>query len=476
MGQKVLINMKKLLLSLSYLLFLVACSDAQISSFKATTMSTQLNAFDPNILPGQIIIWDVTNASSVTQSGGLLSGLTNTGSGSSNDISIAANKPSYFATGGSNNQAYAKMNTAGAGFGVAPIGGSTGTMIIYMMVRMPTMGLGDDTNRVFYNFTGSQGLYFTATATSKFLRLYLFPAGGPYSYPSYATVRPGTWMMLKVTQDVSEASIKVNDEYTEPYNVSGATQSFTRLQLDSWPNIEISEVRVFNQFLSVANDQNLKNYFLGKYNIQKPTYSMFFFGDSHTAGVQSGSNPGDGLGSYVNRVSNAGVIAFNWGSISTVVDPGTTGRAPGSNLSDLYQLFYSSKYNNTIITFQYGTNDALIFGGTGALTRAQTKASYKAIIQTFIDRGWPLSKLIICTPPFSTGSYVRPGGNTTVFPNFVTDAIAIGAELGIPVADFYGALQTAGYDCSTVTGGDGINMDNAGHLICYNTLKAVAGF
>lgn len=115
-----------------------------------------------------------------------------------------------------------------------------------------------------------------------------------------------------------------------------------------------------------------------------------FFGDSYTAG--SGST-------YPNRFATATSIPIrNYAVGGTRVCSGTY--APvvsGTDLIDKYQTEIALGYHGQAVSFQYGQNDV-----AAGIVNAQWKATYKSIIQAFINAGWPLRKLVLIVQPNHT--------------------------------------------------------------------------
>jgi hypothetical protein len=108
---------------------------------------------------------------------------------------------------------------------------------------------------------------------------------------------------------------------------------------------------------------------------------------------------------------------------------------------------------------QYGTND-----GTSPNNPVWV-AAYKTYIQHLIDLGVPASRIILCSPPYSTGSYA---GNLAAAMPFIAQ---VATDMGIQYCDFYHYTQSLGLDCGTVPGGDGIHGNATIHRAMADLLK-----
>jgi hypothetical protein len=430
-------------------------------------------AFNPDTISGQVLIWDATDpAARIIDGTNNVQQLTDK-SGNGNHMIPASSgvRPAFSSSGGGNNLPYVTV-AAGKTFGRDPLIGITTTpATLYVAFRYATIPAA--ASRLVYTGPSTSGYFYQDSSTLPVTRQGLFynsTSAPNFSVVEYLTTRT-TWQFVTlVLKDVNSNWIEINDEPIGPKLDSAGSTTFpvTRLVFGNTVNVQISEVRLFNRLLTATEDQSIKNYFKAKYNPPLPSIEAIFMGDSHTSGVMSGTST---LGSYVNRITSVGTVkCINAGASGTVINNGTHIQGGTSNLEDKYILYNKNKYSNCYATFQYGTNDAAIFGAAGAPTRPQLKAFYKSYVESFQAAGFPNSKIIVCTPPYSTGSYVRPGGNTTCFPNIVTDTRDICTETGATLCDFYQAMITAGLDCSTVVGGDGIHGDNAIHTVLYNTL------
>jgi lysophospholipase L1-like esterase len=453
------------------ILILLGALTECVGQVRAVTIGQNNSHFDPATLSGQVLIWDATDpAARIIDGSSNVQQLTDkSGNGNHMIPASAGVRPPFSSSGGANNLPYVTA-ASGKTFALNPLIGITSTpATIYIAFKYsatpPVNGrliqTGASTSGYFYQDGGTpasrQGLFYNSEASPFF------------SNVEYLTRRTEWQYVTIVLKDVNSNWIEINDEPIPlTMDLSGSVSfGVTRVSFQNITDTRVSEVRVFNRLLTSTEDQNMKAYFSRKYSPSIPALECIFLGDSHTVGVMSGTTT---LGPYVSRIISNGVKVVNAGTSGTVVNNGTNAQGGTSNLEDRYVLYNKSKYANCYAIFQYGTNDAALFGATGFPTPSQIKAYYKSYIESFQAAGFPNSKIIVCTPPFSTGSYVRPGGNTTVFPNFAQDARDICTETGVTLCDFYQAMVDAGQDCNTVVGGDLIHGDNAIHTTLYDTL------
>lgn len=454
-----------------FLIIILLTASECLGQVRAVNIGQNNSHFEPATLSGQVLIWDATDpAARIIDGSNNVQQLTDkSGNGNHMIPASAGVRPPFSSSGGANNLPYVTL-TSGKTFGLTPLLNITTTpATMYIVFKYPStpavnarlVFTGASTSGYFYQDGGvpasRQGLFYNSTASPFF------------SQVEYLTNRT-TWQFVAlVLKDVDSNWIEVNDEPIgfKLDNSGAVTFGVTQVTF-SITNLQVSEVRLFNRVLSVAEDQQMKTYLKNKYQPPIPTIEAVFMGDSHTIGVMSGTQT---LGPYVSRLINVGTVRIvNVGVSGTVVNNGTNVQGGTNNLEDKYVLYNKSKYANCYAIFQYGTNDAALFGAAGFPTPSEIKAFYKSYIESFQAAGFPNSKIIVCTPPFSTGSYVRPAGNTTVFPNFAQDARDICTETGVTLCDFYQAMVDAGQDCNTVVGGDLIHGDNAIHTTLYDTI------
>lgn len=414
-----------------------------------------------------ILHYDLTNPANYTTAGGKLLTVVDL-SGQGNNATYTGGAVDFYANGGPNNKPYASKLYPNAGLV------KTSPLTIYAIVKTPTLNHGT----AIYTYDTAGGGYGLSINKSgsrpyrPFLRIYTGVT--PYYFDtvngSNAQVRTD-WQLIKIQLvDSTHCSIESNDEITQTIfgAPAGASISTTIAKVETLCN----ELIIFNDRIDAATDLEIRKLLIAKHKIVSPDKMMFAFGDSHTNHVMSGTNPGDGFGSYIQRMNDlTGFKIYNFAGNGSVVNINSYPQTITLNLTDYSLKYGKEKFKNMWVQFQYGTNDSAVLpSGTPTMTIARKKAAYKACIQSFIDAGFTKSKLIICTPPYSTGAYVL--GNLASIRTMVQE---IATEMGITLCDFYGAMVTAGLNCGTVTGGDNIHGDNAIHLCLYNTLVAITG-
>jgi lysophospholipase L1-like esterase len=446
------------------LIFFASCADGQV-----LTGTQQFISADQ--IPGLITNWDLNDANEVTQSGGLLVQLNDKGSGN-NDVIPASEgvRPAYFATGGPNNRGYVEI-ASGKTFQNTTLSLTTSPFTLFAVVKLPSLATTNGQSLLNFGNTGGTDAIEYNTAQGGFFRVYT--GVSPFFSASHTLPNRTDWMLIKLTvKDANSFWVEVNDEPIGAIlNTTYGTPSTVLNRIAfSFPGIKIASVRLYNRLLSPVEDQGIKTQLVSDFALVSPAKLIVLLGDSHTEGVMSGTQT---LGPYGYRLVAAypGQIV-NHAKSGTCVDPGTYGQGFDAanqvynNLKDRYPLYSLAKYANVYVVFQYGTNDSAIrgTGAVGAPNRSQWNTLYRQYIQAFIDAGFPLNHLVICTPPYSTGSYV-----STTLSEFNSDVQTIASEKGILLCDFYGAMVTAGLNCGTTP--DAIHGDDAIHTVLYNTFE-----
>ncbi len=444
--------MKKIVI-LSLLLFpCVAWAQSPIGAFSIKNPGFLGNVPRISFPTTNLYFWgDVTDPGSVTIVSGKVSQIYDK-SGNGNHLvqATAGSRPTYTASGGPNSLGYCYLGGASIGKAVT----YTGVITLYMFIKQPGFSSGAVLFR--YKDGGGAGIFGvlnnTASGTNN-LSMYAGAAvlpDAPYGY------RINQWKLVRA-QFLGSSALRLTID-DEPVLQSTVSYSQTPAQivldvLQFQNNMYMAEAMVYKGVLSNADDLALKDYFKTKYATSPSTY-LLFFGDSHTFGLNA-----SGASTYVKLVeAETGYPAYNQavsGSVVFAINPynGMTGQ----NLSNIYttNLVHTHGY----VIFQYGTND-----GTSGVN-ATWKTNYKSYIQAYIDAGVPLSKIIICSPPYNTNAtYATNVANTR------TTIAAIATEMGIKYADFYGAMVTAGQDINAI-GGDGIHGNNAIHRTLADCLK-----
>lgn len=429
-----------------------------------------------NKLNNQVLIWDATNPSGIIVDGSNnVQQLTDLSGNGNNMIPASSGvRPPYSATGGSNNLPYITY-TSGKTLGITSISYNSSTFnsspyTMYAVVKCPSIPADGS---VMFKFGTFPAIQRVATLGSDGWRMYMQVS------PFYSlSVDPGPsrtdWMLIKiVVKDGDSFWYSVNDEPMVRPRDSALGAPFTLLDavsFTSFINLRFAEVRIFSEALHDGNgytnskDNVIKNYFINKYGLTRPVgqKNVLIFGDSHSFGVMSGT--GNVLGTYVYRMETAHTYNItNMAVSSTVVQnspPGTF------NMANLYPDFVKSKWSDYNLVLAYGTNDANLRGFGVGLTQSQWIAAYKSYIQDFINAGFSPSKIIICTPVYSTSTVI----NNTKLSEVVGDIRQIAIDMNLTLCDVYQAMINAGQDINTIPGTDGIHGNDAVHTTWLNTL------
>ena len=101
-------------------------------------MSGGSAAFNPNTLPNQVAIWDFSAVANVSTSSGNLDGATDL-SGNGNNVTLSANKPAYFSSGGQNGKGYIDMGASGDFVKTGISGVTTSPFTFYMVIQLPAV-------------------------------------------------------------------------------------------------------------------------------------------------------------------------------------------------------------------------------------------------------------------------------------------------------------------------------------------------
>jgi len=419
--------------------------------------------FDPATIANIYAWFDATDAATLTTSGALVTTWASKIGSGRNMASSGSDRPTYVTSGGPNNQSY--VNVPGGKYlqvDVTP--DVNGIMTVYMVVRQNTWVNND---RIFYydNINGLDGIIATT--------------GGYYNgYSAYDGISQGQadynndiagWQMVKVEfsgDGKGKISKNKNGGYNYtlnfPSSVDGTDITIDYLGLGNGSgDYDVAEIIVVAGQVDDVQRNLAENYLINKYALGN-TGNIIFFGDSHTAGLLSGSTTGPQYTLLTGKELSSDIM--NLAVSGTVMWPnGSYTGSTGQNFADQYNdvdpyIRTSGQY----IIMQYGTND-----GNNPATVGTWKTNYKNYIQHFIDLGVPLNKIIICSPPYTTSPTY--GTNTTATTAVVA---AIASEMGIKYCDFNGGLQALGINCYTVAGGDEIHLDGPGHRAMADILKA----
>lgn len=451
--------MKRTVHILIALLFCLSAS-AQTISFKGykVVLSSAAPIPDPTPLvnvdsiSGQYV-WQADVPSDVVRTGSTVTSWKEKLSGSQN---FTATNPTYFATGGANNLPYISLSV-GNSLNLTPSPVTTTPATYYMLVRTPLHNVGSIFS--WDNPNGDAGAIYLDSVRSR-----VYTGLAPYNSKTLYSLRRNTWYLLKVkVVDNKNFWLEVNDE---PTHLLAGDVTGTPLDLDYFKflgdiGVEVAEVRLFNRDIDSAENKAVKDYFIDKYALAEPNKKIMVLGDSHTYGVQSGSP------------ANTPYLPLYAASTTySVYDYGYSGASTWStgfnvDLPAIYHNFNKGKWSDYWVVFNYGSNDAGNYNGDWTAW----KANYKAIIQTFIDSGFDPQKIVIVTPPYSEGIFVRDK-----LPIIRTAITEIATELNLRLADWCTAMENAGLDAgSSANGGDGIHTNDAGHQIMSDILITITG-
>jgi lysophospholipase L1-like esterase len=435
------------------LLFSFACEGQPRGNFIYPTIDN---------LNGLITHWDLDDQAQITTSGGLLVQLNDKGSGGNNVIPASSGvRPSYFSSGGPNNKGYVEV-LSGKTFQNLTLSLTQTPFSLYAVVKLPSvittasnvLSLGTN---IKIDYVTSQG---------GVLRV----SGGPPVFFSLNNILPNRteWQLVRlVYKDDNSYWIDFNQEVRGPYQdaaFGAVNTTVTKLSFD-YPGIKVACARLYNRVLSDRQDSVVRASMIQQYSLTTTGKIVVLLGDSHTAGVMSGSPQTLGPYAYRLNANHTGTVVLD-GTSGTCVNKGNTVTGGASNLSDKYPTYAKPKYiANTYVVFNYGTNDASIRSG-GSPTSAQFRTFYSTYIQAFLDAGYPANHLIMVTPPYSTGGAAAPK-----LQEVVDDIKAVQSAKGVVLCDWWQGCIDAGYDANTST--DHIHCNDTGHTIVLNLLEGI---
>jgi len=446
----------------TYYYRITALGDGYGNSSYYTANATTLSTFNPDSLSGQIAIWDLSNTSSYTTSGGKLVTLTDQSPSGNNVAPPSGERPDYFATGGPGNLPYVQGNgTTYLGNDSFPTTGSPFT--IYMVVQIAGFGNGASLCS-FATVNGSNGVSVLDNVTKPYNRdLSLYTGITPFYSERVQSGPRKEWMLVKITVANQTAFwIEINDEPAAPKMGGSGSISMTRMVFYQ----NIAHVRLFNRVPTASEDREMKRFLMNKYGLSQIKPLLIAFGDSHTSGVISGG--GALLGNYIEQLDNNSIVKiYNRATSGSVVNAFNYSQTNGFNLSDKYPELSNDDFKNSWVQFQYGTNDAAI-ANVNSTNWDVWKRDYKSYIKAFLDAGFDRRKLIIVTPPFATTGYTEGK-----LPLLVPKIREIASEFGIHLYDWYAETQFAGINATTLSGGDAIHVNSAAHLLAANGLAKI---
>lgn len=441
---------------------LVAGERVMITASRRSTLRTPpYPSFNINSIPNVFGWYDATDVTTITLATGVSQWADRTPNANHLAQATGGSQPAYFNNGGSNNQAFLRFasgKTITKSYAVP----DSGALTVYMVVKQSTY-----TNIWFYSFRASGGANGVIPNVGGQSNAYWGYTEYDGSLQNGADLNTGygDWQVVCFTFKGGGAERVLKNRlagYSRAlHNLGAGNPTNLGRFFCTFGNIafDISEAIIIKGEVSTGNNTQIVNYLMSKYDIASRP-SILFFGDSHTAGAMSGTPTGEMY--TILAAKEKGYDIMNQGVSGTVAYPiGGYAGSTGANLGDLYNLYDAYlPANSPYVIFQYGTND-----GTSP-TNSTWVTNYKAYIQHFIDAGIPLSKIIICTPPYNSSATYN-----TNLANARPVIQQIATDLGIQFCDFYTYTQSLGLNINTISGGDGIHGNGPVHRAMADLLK-----
>lgn len=384
---------------------------------------------DIKSIPNLQAWYEVYDSSSITLSGNTLVSLIDKSGNGRHMTTTSTNMPTYSATGGPNGLAClnidATHNTQINGVNIA-----AGT-IVYALVKMASTVQSSGTYTIIGYTAGTyqNGLVQTNLQNGQ-IPIGQF-AGLPSDNPFLNTFNTN-WQVLQFNalgnsipgQGVSIFTTTNNEPTGYGYHY-GSPIGITDLSIGHAANsntFSISALIVVNSTISQHDDQMIRSYLINLAGIT-PNRQLHCYGDSTTAG--------SGATTYAQRwtwlvATSKNMSLTNWGFGGTILFPnnGSTGVA-SFNYADLAanEFNHTFFYDGQNIIFDYGINDASQGG-----VNATWAATYQGYIQAYINKGVPLSKIVICIPPSTSARQALMAPANA----FIT---TIASNLGIKLCD-----------------------------------------
>lgn len=410
--------------------------------------SPSISGVDLDSMTGRYIDWDFDDSGQLIIDGSTnLQQVTDKGTSGLNGVpSSSGVRPPYLASDPDFNGRGSIQMTTGKQLNNTSVVLSS-PVTIYYVVKLPNLNAAASTYQLIWgNTAGSDGVLKGSGGS-----LWgIYTGVTPFNSTSESTPNRLTTQIIKVVlKDTDSFWLEINDEPVREvmFQDGAGTTTLTainRIVLNGYTNIKFGRVMIFNELIArgVTKDLQIKLKLMSLYNVQFPDKEVIHFGDSHTSGTLSPASAGN---SYCERlINNQNCLMVNIGWTGTVVNPGTTPQGASRNLSNWYIIYNKVKYAKSFVFMQYGTNDCAIRNNALAPTRAQWIQYYKDYIQAFIDVGFDPTKIVLITPPYSTGAYVA--GH---LPDLVSDVHNIAADKGVTVIDWYAADLADGYNCAS---------------------------
>jgi len=446
---------------------LFAADDYVLILYKDGTGEESASSFTPDSLSNVIAWYDFTDQSALTLNTGRVAQASDK-SGNGNHVTQATfgEMPAWSAASGG----YVFFDSART----SSLNKTLSTPVqsnytIYLVIRKPSTNAFVNSAEIIStnNENGSHGIqeknmpYYLNQAYSSFDGVAnIAHTANSFHYNNY--------ILLRYTiMSGNTANWHVNDEPNSRFGIFGPgvgddpVIDFIRfgVRVGLPTNFYLKEAIVIADTVDDGVDIAMWNYMKNKHTLPSRDYIMMI-GDSHTYGIQSGTN--QNKPAYVNLMERTGIPVYNNGvNGSKAYDPSNPSEP--LNLNNIKSTWLAQgNPSKGYVVFSYGTNDP-----PATVADPAWKASYKASIQAFIDAGYNPNKIIIWSPPYTTHPSYAPQVNASA-----TIAAEIAAEMGIKFADVRQAMIDAGLDINTVVGGDDIHGDDAIHDVIAATIAA----
>ncbi len=403
------------------------------------------------------VAWRADEASTLTIDGtdvavwtDYLTGRTITSSGGS--------QSTYYQNGGPGNKPYIKK-PSGKTLAVDSLPFTTTPFTIYAVVRIPTIVTGVPLLFMGTN-NGLTGLQCGDTNSA-----YIY--GNTSISTNYYTIPRTDWMLIVIRfRDADSLRAEVNDEPPAVLvEVDGAgTTAYTISALSFiYTNIEVAELRLIPSYVNDATNLQIKQAIINHWSLTPTAKRVILFGDSHAAGVQSGS--GGTTGNWFNKtlMTNEGARISMACTSSTCFNNNNS----AYDFPDIVDNYTADKWASWKKIICYGTNDCqTASGGYGWTSWSAWKTAVKANVQKFISSGTDPSDICLITPPYCTNPVIV--GNLATVQTIILE---IAAELGTELIDWTDLMFDAGMNSYTHPGSDGLHCNDAQHAVLNTPLS-----
>lgn len=430
-----------------------------IDTFSATgggvwylIMRASVDSFTPSQVASLAMWYDISDAASITQSGGVISKISDKSGNARHLEATHTAFPTYSATGGGNDKAYINISPTKDIY----INGLSipQPYVVYLVVKQKTFV--DNKNIFVLNMSNNQSGIAHKTISGKNKTVPWYNGVGLMDVNSDAY--KNKFMLLSTKWNGANSTFRINNEQIGfPFAArAGGTQAISAFGLGYYSftsDCDIQEVLVYAADVSAMDDLKIRSYLTLKYSLL-PTPYITCFGDSITQGYNSTDRQYNSWAALV--ASEMGYNLCNNGITSTTVYDfhATVHGVPGQNLIDIYSRAFEGPHLGEWVIFGYGQNDKSGSPGT------TWKNQYKAIVQEFINKGYSPSKIIIHTPPVGTAD-----ANATAMNVYIAQ---IASELGTKYFDF-SAYFVANGGMSWMA--DGLHPNDTGHRQIADKIK-----